>query len=95
MNRQEGIFHRRNVQTSMASARSEDTTRAESEVDEVRPNEDEDVDVDSKETRLTLMEEVLLLGLKDKEVNWLWCKHFSRPRVKCGCAGALKMTALI
>jgi Golgi phosphoprotein 3 len=25
-------------------------------------------DVDSKETRLTLMEEVLLLGLKDKEV---------------------------
>jgi hypothetical protein len=26
-------------------------------------------DLDSKETRLTLMEEVLLLGLKDKEVN--------------------------
>ena len=31
-----------------------------------------DNDVDSKETRLTLMEEVLLLGLKDKEV----CLHF-------------------
>lgn len=30
--------------------------------------DDYDNDVDSKETRLTLMEEVLLLGLKDKEV---------------------------
>lgn len=28
-----------------------------------------DHDADSKETRLTLMEEVLLLGLKDKEVG--------------------------
>lgn len=34
-------------------------------------NKDEDYadDGDSKETRLTLMEEVLLLGLKDKEVG--------------------------
>jgi hypothetical protein len=32
---------------------------------------DEDLeDGDSKETRLTLMEEVLLLGLKDKEVGF-------------------------
>ena len=31
-------------------------------------NDDEMDDLDSKETRLTLMEEVLLLGLKDKEV---------------------------
>jgi hypothetical protein len=32
---------------------------------------DEDLeDGDSKETRLTLMEEVLLLGLKDKEVGY-------------------------
>lgn len=34
---------------------------------------------DRKETRLTLMEEVLLLGLKDKEVVFLncsWCKFF-------------------
>ena len=70
MNRQEGIFHRRNVQTSMVAARSEDTTRIEADIDEKkRGEEDEDVDADSKETRLTLMEEVLLLGLKDKEVN--------------------------
>lgn len=31
---------------------------------------DDDFDADSKETRLTLMEEVLLLGLKDKEVGF-------------------------
>lgn len=29
----------------------------------------EEFDADSKETRLTLMEEILLLGLKDKEVS--------------------------
>nr|CAG4646437.1 EOG090X0A2Q [Macrothrix elegans] len=35
---------------------------------EYRSNHDDDMDdLDSKETRLTLMEEVLLLGLKDKE----------------------------
>lgn len=34
--------------------------------------EDTELDCDSKETRLTLMEEVLLLGLKDKEVS---CKR--------------------
>ena len=35
-----------------------------------RSGSDEDLeDMDSKETRLTLMEEVLLLGLKDKEVT--------------------------
>ena len=36
--------------------------------EERQPHEDPEVDDgDSKETRLTLMEEVLLLGLKDKE----------------------------
>jgi len=70
MNRQEGLIQRRNVQTSIVAARSEDTTRIGPEVDEKkRVENDEDIDADSKETRLTLMEEVLLLGLKDKEVN--------------------------
>jgi len=70
MSRQEGLVQRRNVQTSIAAARSEDTTRVDPEFDEKKRNpEDEDIDVDSKETRLTLMEEILLLGLKDKEVN--------------------------
>ena len=39
----------------------------ESDEDE-RKYEEDDLDHDSKETRLTLMEEVLLLGLKDREV---------------------------
>jgi len=70
MNRQEGLIQRRNVQTCIAAARSEDTTRLEPDIDEKkRTEEEEDIDADSKETRLTLMEEVLLLGLKDKEVN--------------------------
>lgn len=37
--------------------------------DNNKDNEDNIEDGDSKETRLTLMEEVLLLGLKDKEVS--------------------------
>jgi len=71
MSRQEGLIQRRNVQTSLAAARSEDTTRLEPDIaDKKRLGDDgQDVDADSKETRLTLMEEVLLLGLKDKEVN--------------------------
>lgn len=34
-------------------------------------DEDNMEETSDKETRLTLMEEVLLLGLKDKEVSWL------------------------
>ena len=36
--------------------------------DEENKRSDED-DIDSKETRFTLMEEVLLLGLKDEQVT--------------------------
>lgn len=40
------------------------------EEEEARRGEEEDEDSrDSKDTRLTLMEEVLLLGLKDREVG--------------------------
>ena len=42
--------------------RNESDKEVDQEVD------DEEYDADSKETRLTLMEEVLLLGLKDREV---------------------------
>lgn len=38
------------------------------ETDECR-DEDKKDDIDDKETRMTLMEEVLLLGLKEKEVG--------------------------
>ncbi len=36
--------------------------------DNEKNEENEEYDADSKETRLTLMEEILLLGLKDREV---------------------------
>lgn len=73
MNRTDGLV-RRNI------ARADNNGHAEANssnggVDEndVIVNErggDDDIDdTDSKETRLTLMEEVLLLGLKDKEVS--------------------------
>ena len=45
-----------------------ETTIEESHDDEARVADDVE-DHDSKETRLTLMEEVLLLGLKDREVR--------------------------
>ena len=43
-------------------------TEESADPDESKRQDDQDLDDgDSKETRLTLMEEVLLLGLKDKE----------------------------
>ena len=57
--RTDGLVQRRNVAAS--------TTVTQEEEDD-KPYEEEEEDHDSKETRLTLMEEVLLLGLKDREV---------------------------
>ena len=53
------------VQRNTASS-----SRAQEEDQDVEPNEgyESDETGDKKETRLTLMEEVLLLGLKDREV---------------------------
>ena len=78
MNRTEGLVQRRTAGTSNknttpdgpngpqasggASSKSSDSVE---DNDRVASGYD---DGDSKETRLTLMEEVLLLGLKDKEV---------------------------
>lgn len=62
MNRTEGQVKRRNVARENSEGLSKDDS------DERKPSrEEEGEDGDSKETRLTLMEEVLLLGLKDKE----------------------------
>ena len=47
---------------------SDNQTGKNQENEERRGRDEEVEDLDSKETRLTLMEEVLLLGLKDKEV---------------------------
>ncbi|XP_069184374.1 Golgi phosphoprotein 3 homolog sauron isoform X3 [Procambarus clarkii] len=65
MNRPDGLIQRRNVQKD----KEEKNTQNESDEEKRRHSSgDDDLDDgDSKETRLTLMEEVLLLGLKDKE----------------------------
>jgi hypothetical protein len=41
-----------------------------SEKENAEDSNNEEYDADSKETRLTLMEEILLLGLKDREVRF-------------------------
>jgi len=66
--RNSGLVQRRTE--AIRSAADKDRDSAEEE-DEARRGEEEDDDEkrDSKETRLTLMEEVLLLGLKDREVG--------------------------
>jgi len=67
MNRADGLVQRRNVPRDT----SEGAQRDAADVDDKRSadREEEQEDGDSKETRLTLMEEVLLLGLKDREVR--------------------------
>ena len=63
MSRSEGLVQRRHV---VRDKPSEDPVGAEEDSDHFN---DREYDGDSKETRLTLMEEVLMLGLKDKEVS--------------------------
>ncbi|XP_017769984.1 PREDICTED: Golgi phosphoprotein 3 homolog sauron [Nicrophorus vespilloides] len=63
MNRGDGLVQRRNIIRENGEGVPKD-----SQGEDKKPERDEFVDDgDSKETRLTLMEEVLLLGLKDKE----------------------------
>ena len=54
------------VQRRRAAPKSEENNRGSPASDERNEDDDAGMDHDSKETRLTLMEEVLLLGLKDK-----------------------------
>ncbi|XP_030762338.1 Golgi phosphoprotein 3 homolog sauron [Sitophilus oryzae] len=62
MNRSEGFVKRRNITRETTDGIPKEDS------DERKLNKEESTeDEDSKETRLTLMEEVLLLGLKDKE----------------------------
>ena len=68
MNQTDGLVHRRNVH----KANNDNLNHNDDNDDNKHRNsgsEDNLEDGDSKETRLTLMEEVLLLGLKDKEVR--------------------------
>lgn len=62
MNRTDGLVQRRNV---IKDSTSDGANREN--CDDDKKNDKSYDDGDSKETRLTLMEEVLLLGLKDKE----------------------------
>lgn len=64
MNTTGGLIQRRNV--SKDNGEKGQNEKEESE-DKKRFDDDGEEDGDSKETRLTLMEEVLLLGLKDRE----------------------------
>lgn len=64
MNRAEGLVQRRNVNVIKDNAELKENH----DIDDKKNDKSYD-DGDSKETRLTLMEEVLLLGLKDKEVR--------------------------
>jgi len=63
MNRSDGLVQRRNI----LRENGEGVPKDDKSDDKKQEREDSVDDGDSKETRLTLMEEVLLLGLKDKE----------------------------
>ena len=66
--RNSGLVQRRSE--AIRSAAADKDRESGGEEEELRRAEEEDDDQgDSKETRLTLMEEVLLLGLKDREVR--------------------------
>lgn len=83
MNRSEGLVQRRTAAAAAAASGSAVAGQSDSgygsrtdnlssdyrdDRTDVSSNGIHDQDDDSKQTRLTLMEEVLLLGLKDKEV---------------------------
>lgn len=80
MNRSEGLVQRRTAAAASSSAvagqsdsgygsRTDNlSTDYRDDRTDVSFNGNHEQDDDSKQTRLTLMEEVLLLGLKDKEV---------------------------
>ena len=73
MNRSEGLVQRRTHTNSSTNDKTNNSNNGSDCVTNSDPktshsNDGTDEDIDSKETRLTLMEEVLLLGLKDKEV---------------------------
>lgn len=66
MNRSEGLVQRKNI----IRDNSEGVPKESQSGDKKEERDDDVDDGDSKETRLTLTEEVLLLGLKDKEVMY-------------------------
>lgn len=75
MSRADGLVQRRNVNRESTDGVARENGQSADNLDY-----EEDIDDgDSKETRLTLMEEVLLLGLKDKEV----CRPIAQTLLLC------------
>ena len=71
MERADGLVQRRNVAARERSGSAADPAAAAA-ADGLPPDVGEpDTDGDSKQARLTLMEQVLMLGLKDREVRRL------------------------
>jgi hypothetical protein len=70
----EAGLKKRNVNSSNLSDSKYNNSKNNEDQDnsDKEKNEENDdmYDADSKETRLTLMEEILLLGLKDREVRF-------------------------
>lgn len=65
--RSSGLVQRRTEASRSAADREKQSAQEEDESRRAEENNDSDDTEDSKATRLTLMEEVLLLGLKDRE----------------------------
>lgn len=63
--RSSGLVQRRPAASSLGAEGG-----ASEREEKLSNGDEEEEDHDSKETRLTLMEEVLLLGLKDREVHY-------------------------
>ena len=66
MERADGLVQRRNVAARERASGSEPSAAADSPPPDLASP---DTDGDSKHARLTLMEQVLMLGLKDREVS--------------------------
>lgn len=72
--RSSGLVQRRTEASRSAAAADRERGSGDEDYEPWRGDEPDDDDSgDSKETRLTLMEEVLLLGLKDREVVVFAC----------------------
>ena len=70
MSSSSGLVRRTNAKSSSETNGTSSTSTQNDFNDNFNGTEDESLEETSdKETRLTLMEEVLLLGLKDKEVR--------------------------
>ena len=67
MSTESGLKQRKVASALNESKGSNDVDNRHNSDNEEEANDE--YDADSKETRLTLMEEILLLGLKDREVN--------------------------